>query len=111
MIKLYRAVSQQEKDDYDNQQFFRTWRNTLEAKQFFKSRTAVKSFVDSSVMQNYNPPYSYLLIINVDEDCFKMVDRTDMKLDGYDAININEDHLPDFIIVLDLYNRRFYDNF
>ena len=54
MIKLYRAISQQEKDDYDSQQIFRTGRNTLEAKQFFKSRTAVKEFVDSSVMQGYD---------------------------------------------------------
>ena len=96
MIKLYRAISQQEKDDYDSQQIFRTGKNTLEAKQFFKSRTAIKEFVDSSVMQDYDPPYLYLLIISVDEDCFNMIDHTDMKLDGYDAININEDHLLNF---------------
>jgi len=96
MTKLYRAVSQQEKDDYDNQQFFRTWRNTLEAKQFFKSRTAVKAFVENSILQSYSPPYAYLLIVSVDEDCFNRIDRTDMKLDGYDAVNINEDHLLDF---------------
>jgi hypothetical protein len=96
MIKLYRAISQQEKDDYDSQQIFRTGRNTLEAKQFFKSRVAVTQFVASSVLQAYDPPYKYLLIINIDEGCFNMTDHADMKLDGYDAVNINEDHLLNF---------------
>jgi hypothetical protein len=45
MIKLYRAISQNEKDDFDRDQQFRTGKNTLEAKQFFKSRAAVKQFV------------------------------------------------------------------
>jgi hypothetical protein len=96
MIKLYRAISQQEKEDYYSQQMFRTGKNTLEAKQFFKSRTAIKEFVDSSVIQEYDPPYLYLLIIRVDEDCFNVTDHTDMKLDGYDAVNINEEHLLNF---------------
>jgi len=96
MIKLYRAISQREKDDDDSKQIFRTGKNTLEAKQFFKSRAAIKEFVDSSVMQDYDPPYLYLLIISVDGDCFNMIDHTNMKLDGFDAININEDYLLNF---------------
>jgi hypothetical protein len=96
MISLYRAVSQQEKDDYDNQQIFRTGKNTLEAKQFFKSRIAIKEFVAGSVLQNYDPPYAWLLIITINEDCFDETGHMEMRLDGYDAINIEEDHLPEF---------------
>jgi transposase-like protein len=36
MTTLYRAVSQQEKEDIDAQRAFKTGRNTLEAKQFLK---------------------------------------------------------------------------
>jgi hypothetical protein len=96
MIKLYRAISQQEKDDYESQQIFRTGKNTLEAKQFFKSRAAIKEFVDSSMIQDYDPPYLYLLIVSIDEECFILIDHKDMKLDGYDAVNIDEEHLLNF---------------
>ena len=97
MIKLFRAISQNEKDDYDQQQqLFRTGINTLEAKQFFKSRTAVKQFVASSVIQQYDPPYLYLLILTIDEGLYNDSNPTNMKLDGYDAINIDEDDLPSF---------------
>ncbi len=96
MITLYRAVSQQEKDDYDSKKIFRTDKNTLEAKQFFKSRIAIKQFVESSKLQDYDPPYTHLLIISVDEDTFKAIHHIDMKLDGYEAVNIDEDHLLGF---------------
>jgi len=68
----------------------------MEAKQFFKSRRAVEQFVARSVLQNYDPPYAYLLIITVDDDCFNIIHHKNMNLDGFDAINIDEDHLPDF---------------
>jgi hypothetical protein len=96
MIKLYRAVSQQEKDDYNTHKIFQTGKNTLEAKQFFKSRIAIKQFVDSSILQDYDPPYSWLLIISIDEHWFNVANHTEMRLDGYDAISIDEDHLSDF---------------
>lgn len=96
MVKLYRAVSEQEKDDYDLHQLFRTNRNTLEAKQFFKSRTAVLQFVESSVSQAYNPSYKYLLVISVDEKLFELSNPIQMKLDGFDAVNIDEDDLISF---------------
>ena len=96
MIKLYRAISQKEKDDYDELKIFRTGKNTLEAKQFFKSRTAVKQFVASSVIQDYDPAYIYLLVIEVDEELFDKSNPSNMKLDGYDAVNVDEDDLPSF---------------
>jgi len=45
MITLFRAVSRQEKEDYDEHGIFLTGKNTLEAKQFFKTRVAVTSRV------------------------------------------------------------------
>lgn len=96
MITLYRAISEREKEDYDRTQSFNTGMNTLEAKQFFKSRIAIKQFVESSVMQNYDPPYIYLLIIRIDETLLRNANPTEMKLDGFDAVNINEDDLLSF---------------
>jgi len=96
MAKLYRAISQAEKDDYDASGQFRTGKNTLEAKQFFKSPVAVKQFVNSSVLQAYNPPYVYLLTITIDDDLIEQANPTNMKLDGYEAMNIAEEDLITF---------------
>ena|ERR1700722_9750806 len=96
MIKLYRAVSQQEKDDYDHHKVFRTSKNTLEAKQFFKSGRAAKQFVVSAIEQDYDPPYAYLYIVDIDAECFDALVRTEDNLDGYDAVTIENEYLPDF---------------
>jgi hypothetical protein len=95
MITLFRAVSQQEKEDYDAHPAFRTARNTLEGKQFFKTRIAVTSFVASAEEQNYDPAYAHLMIVTVDDDRFDVVQRT-RKLDNYDAVHIEEDDLSAF---------------
>ena len=55
-MKIYRAVSQQEFDDYNNKLFFDTGINTLEAKQFFISAETVRKFFDKAVQQDFNPP-------------------------------------------------------
>ena len=93
MAKLFRAISQAEKDDYDETKLFNTGRNTLEAKQFFKSLTAVKQFVASAAMQEYNPAYLYFLTVTVDDDTFNQANPTNI------------------IIVLSLLKRRDYDSF
>jgi hypothetical protein len=92
-MKLYRAISQGEMDDYDQDRTFRTGLRTLEAKQFFKSRKAVESFVASSITQDYDPPYAYLIIINIDEQLLEVANPDSMQLDGFEAISINEDGL------------------
>ncbi len=96
IIRLYRAISQSEKDDFYIDQIFRTGKNTLEAKQFFKSRTAVSQFVERSVIQNYLPPYLYLLMINIDEECLNESNPTFMILDGFSAVNIEDVNLLSF---------------
>ncbi len=93
MNKLYRAISQNEKDDFSITRKFRTGRNTLEAKQFFKSRKATEKFVESAVLQEYDPPYLYLLTISIDEILFETSNPIMMKLDGYEAVNIEENDL------------------
>ncbi len=96
MITLYRAISRLEKQDFDSDGIFRTGQNTLEAKQFFKSRDAINEFVSNSILQQYDPPYEYLLIIDIDKECFNNVPHSNMILDGFDAVNIHEDHLLTF---------------
>jgi hypothetical protein len=95
MTVLYRAVSKQEKEDIDARGEFRVARNTLEAKQFFKTRIAVKQFVANSVVQQYDPDYTHLIIVGVDDLCFDSAGHT-QKLDGYDAIHIEEEDLRAF---------------
>jgi hypothetical protein len=96
MSKLYRAISQAEKDDYDQQQRLLTGQNTLEGKQFFKSLTAVKQFVANSVLQDFDPPYVHLLTIRIDDDLFELANPEHMPLDGFEAVNVTEDNLDSF---------------
>jgi hypothetical protein len=95
MTTLFRAVSQQEKEDYNAHGAFLTGRNTLEAKQFFKTRVAVTSFVSSAAEQRYDPAYTHLMIVTVDDGSFDIISRT-RKLDGYDAVYVDEGDLPAF---------------
>jgi hypothetical protein len=96
MIKLYRAISQGEKDNFDLDRQFRTGERTLEVKQFFKSRKAVMSFVASSILQDYNPPYAFLLTVSINEDLLEESNPESMPLDGFEAISINEIDLESF---------------
>ena len=96
MATLYRAMSDAEYLDYNNSNQFNTAINTLEAKQFFKSRIAVREFVKSAVEQNYYPPYTHLLIITVDDQQLNAIHVDKMDLDGFEAISVPEDQLPVF---------------
>ena len=95
MTTLYRAVSQQEKEDIELHKSFRISRNTLEAKQFFKRRMSVVQFVANSLIQQYEPAYVYLIKISIDDTCFD-TSKHIRKLDGYDAVHIDEEDLPAF---------------
>ncbi len=95
MITLFRAVSQREKEDYDAHGAFLTGLNTLEAKQFFRTRVAVASFVTSAAGLNYDPAYAHLMVVSLNDDNFDITSRT-MKLDGYDAVHVDEDDWPAF---------------
>lgn len=96
MIRLYRAVSQEEKHNFDRDHQFRTSERTLEVKQFFKSKTAVMDFVANSVLQNYDPPYAFLITIGIDEEVLGASNAEEILLDGFEAISINEQDLISF---------------
>jgi hypothetical protein len=95
-IELYRVVSETEKNDYDKTGQFRTSRNTLEAKQFFKTIEAIEEFIANATIRKYHPNYSYLMFIKVDKERFEQLPHDELILDGFDAVNIYEDYLHDF---------------
>lgn len=82
-------MNQGEKIDFDLDRKFRTAERTLEVKQFFKSRKAVLSFIESSILQDYNPPYGFLLTVSINEDLLQLSNPESMPLDGFLAISIN----------------------
>jgi hypothetical protein len=94
-MKLYRAISLNELADFQNNKFQCTER-TLTVKQFFKSRKAVEDFISKSVMRDYDPPYTHILEIEIDEDMLKKQWYDEQILDTHRAINIYEDFLPSF---------------
>ena len=96
MSKIYRAVSFQEKQDRDRVGYFRTTDHSLEAKQFFKSEEAVRNYIARAALQNFDPPYDYLLTITIDEEQLDQNQCNEMELDGYIAISIPEEYLPTF---------------
>jgi hypothetical protein len=93
---LYRATSIAEYDDLMAHEMFRTADNTLEGKQFFKSRQAVDSFVRIAAERRYRPPYRYLVRVFIEDDLFDNLVHGDLILDGFEAISIHEEHLTDF---------------
>lgn len=95
-MKLYRAISEDEYKDFITDEVFRTAKNTLEAKQFFKSEIAVEEFVKDAIKRRYRPPYRHILTIDVDNQCFEYINSEEQNLDGHDAVTIQEDDLPSF---------------
>ncbi len=93
---LYRAVSTAEKDDIQIHKQFRTQINTLEAKQFFCTELAVLEYLAFAIACQFIPPYTYILSVSIDDQCFQHVVHDRQELDGHDAISINKEHLPHF---------------
>ena len=93
--KLFRAVSKAEFEDWSNTSEFRTSRNTLEAKQFFKSYKAAIDFYNQSLLLNFIPPYSCILEVHIDKAHGKIT-FDDMDLDTHEALSIEEGKLADF---------------
>jgi len=93
---LYRAVSADEYKDHIVDEKFRLGDNTLEAKQFFKSETAVMEYVRATVRRSFKPPYRHILTIEIGNECLAAVTYFEQYLDGFEAITIPEDDLPCF---------------
>ncbi len=95
-MRLYRAVSVNERQYYKKYQKFSTAKNTLEAKQFFKFKAGVLEFIRDSVMRNFHPSYKYLFLVEIDEECLSKIEYDEQILDGHVAITIQELHLQAF---------------
>ncbi len=68
---VYRAISAAENEDSGLDQKFRTQINTLEAKQFFCSETAVLEYIQSTFIRQFIPPYTYTVSVFIDDHCFE----------------------------------------
>ena len=94
--KLFRAVSKKELKDWNDAAIFRTAFNTLEAKRFFKTKNAVEDFIYHARQQNFTPPYTHIFEIDILKQCLTKLKIPEMILDRFDAISVDEEHLPDF---------------
>jgi hypothetical protein len=95
-FKLYRAVSKLEFNDWEKYKKFRTAKNTLEAKQFFKRSEAVDDFIFHSKLQNFSPPYQLVFEIDILKECLSKIKIYEIELDRFDAITVDEDDLLEF---------------
>ena len=95
-MKLYRIVSVAEYEDFKCCRSFRTAKNTLEAKQFFKSEAAIKEFYRDSTIQNLFPPYAYIIIVDIDESRLANIEIDAQELDRFEAITVFEADWPNF---------------
>lgn len=95
-MRLFRATSIDEVESIRLHAEFRTSRNTLEAKQFFKSVRAIEEFVRKARAQNYRPPYTSYIEFEVSDDCLNDTIFTEQELDGFEALTVDEEHLVTF---------------
>lgn len=96
-ITLYRTVSIAEKEDfYNRNEKFATGRNTLEAKQFFKSKDGVDEFIKDAYARQYNPPYKFILEVSILKNCLDSIPFEEQELDRHKAITVHEDYLSAF---------------
>jgi hypothetical protein len=93
---LYRAVSDAEQEDIKTHNHFRIQLNTLEAKQFFFTEHAVQEYIAFAIFREFIPPYTYILTVSIDDQCFEHVTHDRQELDGHDAISIDKEHLQHF---------------
>lgn len=93
---LYRAISKAEKEDFEKDGQFRTGRNTLEVKEFYKTEEAVSKFIERTKKKKYHPPCNCLLHVIMDESCLENIPYEEMDLDGFSAIIVREIDLLNF---------------
>lgn len=96
MIHLYRTISTAERNDFNTDKHFRTSRNTLEGKQFFKSHEGLIEYIKDTQLRGYYPEYTYWLDVNIDTECLEAVPYEEQELDRFKVITIHEDFLPQF---------------
>ena len=92
-MKLFRAVSKAEKDDLERHVAFRTALNTLESKQFFKDKNAVKQYVRHAKQRDFYPPYEFIVEVEIKNVDMKNIKYEKLELDSSDAVNIPDNQL------------------
>ncbi len=95
-ITLFRTVSTAEWNDFKKDNSFRTSRNTLEGKQFFKSEEAVLEYIRDTRLRHYSPEYTYVLKVTLSIECLEKIPYEEQELDRFKAITIHEDYLIRF---------------
>lgn len=53
-------------------------------------------FIQAAAKRSYRPPYKYILVVDVENQCLDSIDVESQNLDNYDAITIREEDLPSF---------------
>ncbi len=93
---LYRAGSDEELADYTISGIFQTGPNTLEGKQFFRTEMAVLEFAGEANRIGYEPPYTTIFSISINEPDFNLLPVDRQILDSHEAITVSTDHLAAF---------------
>ena len=107
-MELFRVVSDGEYDEFVQDRRFRLGVNTLEAKQFFKSKIGVNEFLSDSRSRGFEPPYTYLLIVDIEETCLENIPYDEQELDRHMAITIQEDDLENFNNCINFVNDEYF---
>ncbi|MBX9784463.1 MAG: hypothetical protein K2X48_14335 [Chitinophagaceae bacterium] len=88
-MKLFRAISSFEFSDFEANKF-RCTERTISAKQFFKSRKAAEDFVSKSIEREYEPPYQFIIEIEVTEEDLNKQWFDEQVLDTHKALTVYE---------------------
>jgi uncharacterized protein (AIM24 family) len=95
-MNLYRAGSNEELADFATSGIFRTGPNTLEGKQFFRTEFSVREFAGEANRIGYEPPYTTIFSISINERDFNRIPVDRQILDSHEAITVSTDHLVAF---------------
>ena len=93
---LYRAGSDEELANYNSYGIFQTGPNTLEGKQFFRTEMAVLEFAGEANRIGYEPPYTTIFSISINEPDFNRIPSDRQVLDSHEAITVSTEHLAAF---------------
>jgi hypothetical protein len=90
-MTLYRAGSNEELFDFASSGVFQTGPNTLEGKQFLRTDLAVREFAGEANRIGYEPPYTTVFAISINESDFNRIPVDRQILDSHEAITVSTD--------------------
>ena len=89
-MRLFRAISAAEKESYSENNIFYCTDRTLTVKQFFKSLSDTRNFVEKAVAQSFSPPYSTIVEIELSKNSLNDMIFEELTLDTWPAISFPE---------------------